>query len=309
MSKMQLMTISPKQAKFWIDNMLKNRPLRTEKVVSFSEDMLNGEWRVNGETLKFDDDDVCTDGQHRLLACIRANTSFRSWVLFGVNRDDVFASVDAGSCRSVADYLVIHGKYQSPRLLAGAIKKFNALVQTQQKSSKLYELRAKRNLASKTALLEYAQKLESVLDLEAIIWFSKSSNRMPPKTLPSSVMLALYGAFRVVANDRDLATDFFIGMVHGADLPDNSSILHARKFLLERRYVGTRLTTAMRDKAAVWAWNRWITNHSGSLRLTFKGAAPLLILGPDDDLRKESYNMSVRKAKERRKLKRETKGD
>ena len=69
--------ITPEMAKLTLsETNKKNRPFSSAKVIDYSKDMQNENWSLNGETIKFGSDGLLKDGQHRLEACVRANTSF-----------------------------------------------------------------------------------------------------------------------------------------------------------------------------------------------------------------------------------------
>ena len=68
-------TITPDIAKTMLGENVNNRRISHDNVNMFAREMRNGEWRFNGEAIKFSKDGRLLDGQHRLLAARRA---FRS---------------------------------------------------------------------------------------------------------------------------------------------------------------------------------------------------------------------------------------
>jgi hypothetical protein len=66
-----------------------NRTRKPSKIKEFSDDMIDDQWMLTGDTLKFSSKGRLRDGQNRLFACIRANKPFRTHVVFGID-DDVF---------------------------------------------------------------------------------------------------------------------------------------------------------------------------------------------------------------------------
>jgi hypothetical protein len=65
-------TITPKQAQVILAHNDRNRSLASSRVTVYSGAMLAGEWRMNGETIKFNGDGTLLDGQHRLAAVVRS---------------------------------------------------------------------------------------------------------------------------------------------------------------------------------------------------------------------------------------------
>ena len=56
---------------------------------------MQNNWSLTGETIKFGTDGLLKDGQHRLYACIRANTPFDTHAIFGIN-PETFQHIDVG---------------------------------------------------------------------------------------------------------------------------------------------------------------------------------------------------------------------
>ena len=78
--------ITPEMAKLTLsETNKKNRPFSSAKVIDYSKDMQNENWSLNGETIKFGSDGLLKDGQHRLEACVRANTAFGTHLVFGID--------------------------------------------------------------------------------------------------------------------------------------------------------------------------------------------------------------------------------
>tara|TARA_R110000803_G_C11913691_1_gene313542 strand:- start:47 stop:916 length:870 start_codon:yes stop_codon:yes gene_type:complete len=101
--------INPEVAKFALSaTNKKNRPVSPAKVIDYSKDMVAKNWSVNGETIKFGLDGLLKDGQHRLEACVRANTTFRSHLIFGID-PETFQHIDIGKKRNGSDTLAMMG--------------------------------------------------------------------------------------------------------------------------------------------------------------------------------------------------------
>lgn len=80
------------------------RSIRSGAVARYREDMVRQRWLPTGETIKFYANGLLADGQHRMTACVLADTPFESLTVFGVSEREVLA-VDSGSARGAADYL------------------------------------------------------------------------------------------------------------------------------------------------------------------------------------------------------------
>tara|TARA_R100001440_G_scaffold11058_1_gene19870 strand:+ start:1365 stop:2228 length:864 start_codon:yes stop_codon:yes gene_type:complete len=99
--------ITPEMAKLTLsETNKKNRPFSSAKVIDYSKDMQNENWSLNGETIKFGSDGLLKDGQHRLEACVRANTAFGTHLVFGID-PETFQHIDIGKLRNGSDTLAM----------------------------------------------------------------------------------------------------------------------------------------------------------------------------------------------------------
>ena len=105
--KAEIKTITPEYAKELLKMNVGNRRLKTIKN-SYVGQMLNGEWKENGEPIIIDVNGFIKDGQHRLHACIEANYSWDCPIITGVS-PDVMDTIDTGANRSLRDVLELNG--------------------------------------------------------------------------------------------------------------------------------------------------------------------------------------------------------
>lgn len=105
----RVFTITPKDAE-WILNTYNsgNRNKKSSKIAVYADDMKTGNWGLTGDTLKFSNTGVLSDGQNRLHGCVRSSTSFRTHIVFGIDRE-LFTIMDRGKPRSSGDALKIAG--------------------------------------------------------------------------------------------------------------------------------------------------------------------------------------------------------
>lgn len=87
----------------------KNRKISPATVAGYVRDILAGRWLVNGDRIVFDRDGDLIDGQHRLMAIVKANVALPIDYIFGLE-NETRATVDGGRNRSVGDnYNIITG--------------------------------------------------------------------------------------------------------------------------------------------------------------------------------------------------------
>jgi hypothetical protein len=98
------MTVTPELAEQWLARNHDNRNIRPSKVRQYASDMKAGRWQFNGDVIRFTEDDILQDGQHRLQACVKAKTPFDTLVIFGLP-SEVRDTVDIGAARTTKDGL------------------------------------------------------------------------------------------------------------------------------------------------------------------------------------------------------------
>lgn len=109
--------VTPEIAKEWLETNTFNRAISNHQVDFFAEEMLNDEWRLNGEPIIFDFKSKLQNGQHRLLACIEADVSFWTLVVRGAEPDAIY-TIDTGRKRGMADALRLRGEKDVANLAA-----------------------------------------------------------------------------------------------------------------------------------------------------------------------------------------------
>lgn len=82
-----------------------NRPESPKAIRRYIAAMSRG-WKYTGEPIIFSASGRLLNGQHRLRACIAANTSFPCLVVFGID-DDAFAFMDIGTTRTAGHIFAI----------------------------------------------------------------------------------------------------------------------------------------------------------------------------------------------------------
>lgn len=120
MIKTEIVIVKPELAKEWLLHNRINRSIKRDRVVQWSRVMAAKGWKFTGESIKFDQDNNLIDGQHRLTACVLANTEFTTLVTWGLETEAQDA-MDTNIPRSPADQLHFHG-YSNPKELAAIIR-------------------------------------------------------------------------------------------------------------------------------------------------------------------------------------------
>lgn len=104
--KLKIENITPEKATSWLRH--NRRPIKKHIVDKYAQDMQRGHWKLTHQGIAFNKKGECIDGQHRLSAIIKSNTTTRMAVITDVDEDS-FDVMDTGSARTRADILAIEG--------------------------------------------------------------------------------------------------------------------------------------------------------------------------------------------------------
>lgn len=112
--KAQEILITPDMAAKWLeDSDVNYRKINETFLKTLAQQIREGKWEFNGETIKINNRGEVLDGQHRLWACIVADKPIRSLVVFGV---ESVKEADRGRPRTLANELKHRGEINVSRL-------------------------------------------------------------------------------------------------------------------------------------------------------------------------------------------------
>lgn len=225
--KCELKLITPEMARRILEeNNTRNRPLARPYAEKLAEQMRQGQWMQNGDTIRMSGD-VLLDGQHRLTAIVLSGVAVECLVVSNLS-PDVFPSIDINKHRSMGDCLAIKGFSNSVRLAAALI-----LV------DKYYTGRVDRSVDySNTDIERLVLQYPGVKDA--------LQTGIKTKLIVGSVLDACHYLFSQV--NPALANEFVDKVVHGAGLVDGSPWL-----LLRERLVSNTLSKAKLGRPYIMA--------------------------------------------------------
>lgn len=113
----QVQAITPDLAGEWLNRNTHNRPIRNKWVDQLVGIINRGEWRVNGDAIRFAVDGTLLDGQHRLWAIHLSGKTVESVVMEGLATDTQI-TMDMGQRRRLADQLRLMGYGSATHLAA-----------------------------------------------------------------------------------------------------------------------------------------------------------------------------------------------
>lgn len=107
---------TPERAELALENNLRNRkPGFLKQIPILVEVLTKGLWNDNVSKINFDKDGVLSDGQNRLMACIKADRALRCLVTYGVSKDAQLVT-DRRGARIFHEDLTIDGFKNAKRL-------------------------------------------------------------------------------------------------------------------------------------------------------------------------------------------------
>lgn len=98
----------------------RQRLLQSSRVDKFATAMQRGQWRLTHQAIAIDEHGILIDGQHRMQAVVRSDTTQEFLVAYAADPDS-FDVIDTGAARKAADTLQIAG-YTNANQLASAAR-------------------------------------------------------------------------------------------------------------------------------------------------------------------------------------------
>lgn len=241
-------TITPEIAKTMLGENVNNRRISRDNVNLFAREIRNGEWRFNGEAIKFGKDGRLLDGQHRLLAVIAADKPLTTLVIRGLE-DETQQTMDSGKTRTLGDVLTLRGEKNSTQLasLARAVYLADQLGMEAAAQNDLKPIRG-----------EIISFIDQTPQLADVLAASRAFRSQSGDMLTSSMFASLWWTFAHI--DTDAANRFFTSLASGANLQADDPILILRNTLMAQPHKAGRSTRDNRVRIAaltIKAWNKW----------------------------------------------------
>ena len=255
----EIVTVTPEIAKRILETNVDNRLVNQAQVRQIADDIANGRYVLNGETIIISKDAMLNDGQHRLEAVVLAKLPIQTAMMFGVDRKARF-TVDMGRQRKTGDFLKMNGVTNYTNCAATA----NLLG--------VYERGAYRvdvaQLTKQNVIKIYAQYKDEIDD--AVHCMRGRKIMRAGGVSPFAVAYIILGRL-----DRFKRDEFFDALATGADLGIDSPILALR----------ARLMTTASEKLRQWVklelilkhWNAWRKNETVKRQLSISGTYPKLV--------------------------------
>jgi hypothetical protein len=234
--------IDSKKAAQYLEYNKLNRPLSSTVVAKYTKDMLEGQFKFTGDSIKFDDSGALSDGQHRLQAIIRSNIPQQMVVTRGLEKD-AFAFMDMGKRRNCADTLSISG-YKNTSRMAAALRVY--FLTKEKKTLVVTDVKSHGGVSNKKllSLIELNPDFAGYID-DTIIF------RETGRIAGHGIFGLFFEAYR---NDPEKVMDFFNKLNNGVELYEDHPILLTRNYLLKDASSTKKLPIGIKFYLIARAW-------------------------------------------------------
>ena len=261
----RVMLITPEVAASWLLRNTLNRPLVNIYVAELANAMVRGEWRENGESIKFAASGTLIDGQHRLAAIVRSGCGIWTAVAFGLD-ESIFDTLDRAKKRKFSDSLAIMGvhSYSAAAAAVGWLWRYNR--------NEIFT-RSNRTATPPQLMAEF----ETIAGLPLSLHAADRCKRLGGSV---GMMAALHYLF--AQRSREHADEFFELLATGINMDKKHPVLALRERLNDDRAAKAKLPKEELFVLIIRAWNAFVTNRPVvTLRGTTEGAKIVpLIHGP-----------------------------
>lgn len=245
-------TITPDVAKVYLKFNKSNRPVIQSVVDKYARQMLDGEWKLNGEAICFSDGGILLNGQHRLLAVIKANTSIESVVVRGCDSDS-FITYDSGRTRKASDIFALE-EIPNYTNISSVVQKYFRLKNYQTIMASNRTKGNNKTTASKKQLLdEYYTSPELYQNTLAAIKKWNSGYNIVSHTEIAATAIYLQ---KVMNHPQDTVMKFFEMLLTGKDITDIVFIL--RNYYIKDKLSKSPAIAKTRQIALIKTWNAYI---------------------------------------------------
>jgi hypothetical protein len=254
----EILTITPKKAGEMLANNTHNRSVNVRAVERLVATIVANEWQFNAQPIQVAQDGTLLDGQHRLLACVRANIPIEALVVWNAQVSSQ-ETMDMGKSRSVADILRLRG-YKNQSVVAALGRR----IAVGQAFGLRYGITNTFREVSPGAVLRAAEKVQ---DLSRYTVYAKAIADL----LNFNSGVTGYLMWWLDSIDRDDSEFFWDKLRTGDGLSEGEPIYALRQFGLTRDTFGRGTYSHNVQTAGVVlkAWNKFREGEP-VMRLTFR---------------------------------------
>jgi hypothetical protein len=238
----EVVTLTPVLASLLLERNPANRPISRAGKNEIKQDLTNGRYVFNGESIIVSDTGILNDGQHRCLNVLETGIPIQTVIVFGPKEETRF-TVDTGKSKTVSNFLAMKGRKYTHILGAAAgyilqLRQFGRLVDDQRSTKQ-----------------EILQAVDAIKGIDASVAFTSEAM----KSVRSHAVLAFCHHTFAKASSRENADQFMQKLMDGDGLKKGDPILYCRNRLIGMDR-GTR--ASVRAELVFKCWNAWRSGHT-----------------------------------------------
>jgi hypothetical protein len=237
--------VTPEMAEQMLEKNKNNRKVRYDKINQYAKDMLSDRFREDtGELIKLSTEGDLLDGQHRLLAIVKANKPYYFHIAYGLKKD-IFSVIDSGTSRSASDVFKINNSKNSA-LAPAVIQKYNYLkagIKTKGFNKSEYKMTNDELLDVYNA---DSEKWNEICNAGAL--FYRNFNQV----IPTSTFASFYAIFM---DKNTVDANNFLNQFSTGQNVENGVIYLLRNRLTKDRMSINKLPQTVKDALIIKAWN------------------------------------------------------
>jgi len=245
--------ITPSYAKQLLESNTKNRSVNEIIVNRYAKDIMEGNWKEDtGEAIKISKTNVVLDGQHRLYAIVKANTSAYLHIITDLD-DSVFDVLDTGKPRSAVDVFKIQG-IKHENTIPSIIIRYKTLKKGRVKAD------SRMDNFTNSEILDFYNESEFFwqnVAKKSILWYKQFAKIVSPSS---------FGGFYALFNDISPAhaEEFMNQLATGNDIKC-TSIKLLRTKLMNDKLATKKMPMELRGAIMIKAWNFYRKNENPKL--------------------------------------------
>lgn len=251
----ELVTITPDMAREFLSHNTDNRHIRKAAIRTYAEDMENGRWFLTTDAIGFDKNGVLLNGQHRLLACIEAGVSFRSFVDYGLDAS-AFSAIDNGVSRSASDGMrdVVNASTAAACVKAAYAFRVNRASQ----SDKMNKSMSLSNVRVNEIYNTDADGYDTAVSIARSIYDKKDYMKA---ITPGQLSGMVYFLINDKGHDQVKVESFF-RQILSFKTADNETLELLRIRLLNDSASPIKMTTTLKRNLITKAWNSFVQGRT-----------------------------------------------
>lgn len=240
---MSLVHVTPELAQKWLDNGDNWRPLSLPRAQRLAGAITRGEWKFNGDTIRFDEHDKLMDGQTRLTALILAKKALDMLIVRGIKRS-ADSSIDTDQAVRKLDDRLKHKGYSNTRTASSITKRMD-------RGARKWSPNTRATTKSAPTFEELLKTFDKNEDL-IVKWSARNHSMLGPYNSATCYQFCVFEREAPVLAER-----FFKAYSSGASLPAGDVVLQLHRRLMRRNEMKYVLTEASFVELLIEAWQAW----------------------------------------------------